>query len=421
MAELAGVHVTDASGNLLTDASAAYITDQNIQVGVTAGNILYAANQPEPPGWGDLVDLFSNAVMVAQIKNAIDDMYPAIMWLDTFINASGGTLLYDVKDHWATVLANITAIPTEHTSILDAIAGIAIPEGGLTVEEHNALMALGNVDYDQIASAVWGYNVTLPDMLVQDDGPMMETVVVNQAQYLQFLAGYVGLPVPDRAHFNYIGKDLWSIVIALGYWTNQAESDWIPELDLSLVQQGDTVWSFLNREYAEYTWLLSAPGSWPVGNRVYLQQGVSNAYAVCTLTDADIHAAVAGNLITEVTVNVEARTPPLWPGLANVTLGDAVELVDQMVLDGPMHGVLVSVTTPPTKTGRYNVGGEVYDYGVGMISFDTDNGFLEPWQYLGFRTAVFVPKAMEQADHAYFRVLAGAGGTVRPWLKTATP
>lgn len=110
--------------------------------------------------------------------------------------------------------------------------------------------------------------------------------------------------------------------------------------------------------------------------------------------------------------------PPVWPGAGNVTLGTPVALVDQLVLTGAMDGVLVDVTTPPTKTGRYNIGGETFDYGVGHIAFVTDNGYIEPWQYLGFRTAIYTPKTMQQASGALFRVLAGAGGTTRTWIRS---
>jgi hypothetical protein len=66
------------------------------------------------------------------------------------------------------------------------------------------------------------------------------------------------------------------------------------------------------------------------------------------------------------------------------------------------------------------IGGQPMDYGVGEMSFGNDSGWIEPWVYLGFRTAVFTPKTMRSASHAYFRVLAGAGGTVQAWHRTPT-
>lgn len=109
---------------------------------------------------------------------------------------------------------------------------------------------------------------------------------------------------------------------------------------------------------------------------------------------------------------------PVWPGAENATLGDSVELTSQLHLEEECHGVLVAITTPPTRTGLRQIGGALYDYGVGEIAFETDSGQIEPWQYLGFRTAIFTPKTMEKAAGARFRVLAGASGTVTPWLRS---
>ena len=109
---------------------------------------------------------------------------------------------------------------------------------------------------------------------------------------------------------------------------------------------------------------------------------------------------------------------PVWPGLANVTLGEPVALVDGLVVDGPMDGVIVDVTTAPTRVGQRVIGGQYFDYNSGEMTFGTDDGYLEPWVYTGFRKAIFTPRTMQQAAHAYFRVLAGAAGTVTPWSKT---
>jgi hypothetical protein len=132
------------------------------------------------------------------------------------------------------------------------------------------------------------------------------------------------------------------------------------------------------------------------------------------LDQLDTIQALIENLPT-----AEAPTvAPVWPGVANVTLGAPVALTDQLVLEGPMHGVLVSVTTPPTRTGLRQIGGHLMDYGVGEVAFMADNGYIEPWVYMGFRTAIFTPKSMASADGALFRVLAGAGGTARTWVRS---
>jgi hypothetical protein len=118
----------------------------------------------------------------------------------------------------------------------------------------------------------------------------------------------------------------------------------------------------------------------------------------------------------ETPITVETTGAPVWPGADHVTFGEARVLADQLHIDETMHGVIVSVTTPPTRTGLRQIGGQLYDYGVGEIAFGTDEGDIEPWQYLGFRSAIFTPRTMAVASHVYLRVLAGASGTVTPWV-----
>lgn len=133
---------------------------------------------------------------------------------------------------------------------------------------------------------------------------------------------------------------------------------------------------------------------------------------------ADTEAILAEFPITIPPVTVATTTPPVWPGIGLVTLGTPVALVDGLVVDGPMDGCLVDVTTAPTRVGQRVIGGKTFDYNSGEMTFGTDDGYLEPWVYTGFRTAIFTPKTMQRAAHAYFRVLAGAAGTVTPWSRT---
>jgi hypothetical protein len=110
-----------------------------------------------------------------------------------------------------------------------------------------------------------------------------------------------------------------------------------------------------------------------------------------------------------------ALVAPVWPGAALVTMGTPVALVDQLVVDEVMDGVLIEVTTPPSKVGAYRLGGVTLDYGAGRIAFESDDGQLEMWQYLGFRDAIYTPKTMAHASKARLQVLGGAEGTVTPW------
>lgn len=106
-----------------------------------------------------------------------------------------------------------------------------------------------------------------------------------------------------------------------------------------------------------------------------------------------------------------------WPGLAGATLDSPVALSNGLVINTACDGVLVNITTPPTRTGVYSVGDTYYDYKEGLVAFESDNGYMEMWQYLGFRQALYTPKSMERAAKVHFQVLAGAEGNVITWRR----
>lgn len=106
---------------------------------------------------------------------------------------------------------------------------------------------------------------------------------------------------------------------------------------------------------------------------------------------------------------------PVWPGIAGVTLGTPVAFTGNVSVTAPMDGVIVTLTTPPTRVGSYQLGTETLWYGVGRIAFENDNGQLEPWQYLAWNSGIHTPHTMLRASAVHLQVLGGAEGTVTPW------
>ena len=110
-----------------------------------------------------------------------------------------------------------------------------------------------------------------------------------------------------------------------------------------------------------------------------------------------------------------ASLAPVWPGITGVTLGAPVALSASVAIAGPMHGVIVAVTTPPGGLSERLVGGQPYYYRLGEVAFSDDNGDLEAYQYLGWLAAVYLPRTMTVASNAYVRAIGGAAGTVTPF------
>lgn len=200
----------------------------------------------------------------------------------------------------------------------------------------------------------------------------------------------------------------WFLLDDIEWWDiyQIPSRDW-PEVDFDDIQAGDTIGTWLNRTSPNWTWAWDANRGFWTGYRTATGQGNGPTF-VLTMTP-DQFAGLKGQAAASI-------APPVWPGVANVTLGTPVALVDQLVITEPMDGVIIAVTTPPSKVGVRVIGGAYYDYSAGEIAFESDNGELEPWQYLGFRAAVFCPKSMVQAAAVHLRVLGGAEGTVTPWV-----
>lgn len=198
---------------------------------------------------------------------------------------------------------------------------------------------------------------------------------------------------------------LGSVIDAIGdipQYDGQNVLDAIAALDTVV----DTGVSNIRSDIAASTLLIVGLGT-DLGNLASLTSALSEE--VDTLSDK-IDALAAA---------LDLRAPPIWPGEDNVTLGTPVALTSQLHLTGAMDGVIVAITTPPTRTGLYEVGGAPLDYGQGRIAFETDDGDIEPWQYLGFRSAIYTPKSMAHAAGVRFQMLAGAAGTVTPWTVSA--
>lgn len=110
---------------------------------------------------------------------------------------------------------------------------------------------------------------------------------------------------------------------------------------------------------------------------------------------------------------------PVWPGLANVTLGTPVSLALGVTITTPMDGVLVEITSVPAKQGSFAFDAISSWRNVGALAFGSDNGDYEFPQTLGFTSAVYTPKQLLHAASVAVRTTIGVAGTITPW--TVTP
>lgn len=272
---------------------------------------------------------------------------------------------------------------------------------------------------NDIASAVWGTMFYFRDVSSSAfNGHLASTVMAWLGEHASWDGAFNGYRLPSKPYYRVVVDNPDSAYGFVGGW-DQARSleTYLPDLDLSTVEAGDTVYSWLTREYSDIDWTLDSTNG-ETGTRVwYLPDGTNGQKAV--YVDLRDEQLASGTVVLPPTPGSAAIVPPVWPGASGVTLGTTVALTSQLYLVDDMDGVIVAITTPPTRTGLYNVGGAPLDYGQGRIAFETDSGDLEPWQYLGFRSAIYTPKSMAHASAVRFQTLAGAAGTVTPWTVSA--
>lgn len=125
--------------------------------------------------------------------------------------------------------------------------------------------------------------------------------------------------------------------------------------------------------------------------------------------------------VTYIKNNLHSEQPgaPVWPGLANVTIGQQKPLAVGVTLAGPLHGVIIDVTSAGTHGPPFQFDGDLSHQKIGAITFQTDNGKNEFPQLLGFGHAIYTPKAMKQANAAKIRCAADVIGTATAWRLTS--
>lgn len=183
-----------------------------------------------------------------------------------------------------------------------------------------------------------------------------------------------------------------------------------PTPDYSDIEVSDTVLSWLTRtELSGRTWELDETSGYVYSGTTLDNETFFRIW--CDLTDAELQLLIG--------VATATGGAPVWPGLDNVTLGDPVPLAFLTTIEGPMDGVVLNITTPPTKLSEVAIGEATFYFRLGTITFESDRGDFETSQYLQFPDAVYCPRTMSQAKRAHLTIAPDAEGTVTPFVRTA--
>lgn len=109
------------------------------------------------------------------------------------------------------------------------------------------------------------------------------------------------------------------------------------------------------------------------------------------------------------------KGPPIWPGLDNVTLGAPQDLQTTHTLAGPMHGVIIDITSTDPGTGFYDYDTHRAWRNVGALSFFNELGAHEDIQPLGWTKGLYTPKKLTLAAGVRTHLGRGPQGTITPW------
>lgn len=216
---------------------------------------------------------------------------------------------------------------------------------------------------------------------------------------------------PQVQEITPFGDAMWTVI---GDWGQEGVSDPNPNstftLDVTTILASDaTSADWLNRVYSTMLWLP------PFTNGCLGLDDVSSSnwsWVVDLPIDKWLQLKANLGLINTATV------APVWPGLAKVTLGTPVAISSGFTVTGPMHGVLVDITSLAANKPFFDFDGSLSYRNIGALAFQEDNGQEEFPQNLGFTSAVYCPKTMALAAACVVRADTSMTGTVTPWTIT---
>lgn len=177
-----------------------------------------------------------------------------------------------------------------------------------------------------------------------------------------------------------------------------------PEPDWSTIGQYATVLAWLTATEIHFTWEYDTATGYTHSSDVL----PGNSVWYCTVREDQL-AGVKQE---------QAGLPPVWPGLANVTLGTPVALAPNLTITTPMHGVVIEITGVAAKYNsfKFSYDGLTSYRKLGALTFLTDRGDAEIFQVLSFELAVYCPAKMAQAASVKLECATGTTGTITPWL-----
>lgn len=344
-----------------------------------------------------LVALVNQAIAnILAVAASVAAILPGVQ---TFLNGLQSNLLawnqqHLIQDPLTGLLAIVTAIQ-QTLSQTQAVA-----QRQLTTTTPNAVIlppapppGYGGASSGDVWSAVNEYDAVLGAPIVQD-------TLLAYAGNLAFAENANVAKVLNRSPFFVIEPPIQGWIDPTAFPIRAT----IPAPDWTDIRPSDTVLTWLTRTEPLYSWSYEAASN--TCQALYAPAQFDSPTLRCILTTSQLQA-IAGRSL--------AATPPVWPGLAGVTLGAPVAISPSFDVPGPLQGVLFDLTSPPSGQTLYVLGTAQESYNWGHIGFEQDNGQSEPFQYLSFQQGMYLPRQMSEAMLCHVFVKGSPTGTVTPF------
>lgn len=386
MPVILGIDLEDAASTALADASAVALGEPNLDFSTVVNQANYVL---AGAGAGILADI-GGAVVQAIVSTllggdagagpvaTLDDLVPIVDAIG-YGNPPVGS-----------VNADLSAILAYLTSQFGTLAGSIDDLGGADSRDLTEVYNRVPADF----AGVW-------TALLPNSGSRAGDVLDQAGTLPVILADIAAIPIRGNPCFGVV-TDWWD-TLADRLNTVSIACDW------SDYNPGESLLTWLNRVTGWSPWT----------------KDTGSDYYHFTAQDMGIDAdAVFYFMLSEVQWNAiinptaTGNAPPVWPGADAVTLGTPVVVTGPTVITGPMDGLLWETTSAPAGRSRFVVNTNEYAYHAGSVAFMSDNGDIEPYQYIGWDHGLFTPRQMNQAASALVAPGRDVTGVATPWAIT---
>jgi hypothetical protein len=281
-------------------------------------------------------------------------------------------------------LADTATLTTLITNLTDGTTPVSLPP--------TAPSGYGGLSSSDTADAVWGNTSFFAGFAAYN--------------YL-LIAGDAGAYLANWYENDNIGRYFQPVFLHIHY--TFVVTDDLPVFDPTDILSTEDLKTCLIRQNPTFTvdWTYAPQGTcYLVGSF-----GADQEDWVTTI-DGTYFNLIKAQLFPTTSINA----PPVWPGLAGVTLGSPTALSSSLTVSGPMDGVLIDITSVSTNKPALAYGGETAYKFIGALAFVSDNGDVEQFQSLGFQTAIYCPLFLKSADAVVLRVDPSVAGTITPWV-----